>query len=306
MAAVQAFFGSAIRAAASGYSANDFVNLLRAEGMGTRRSEVLKLYKVARQLVSVGAEEPFRNPHAVPTGEEMSPWPTNNATGVRQNVRLVYQDKVTGDYKVTFWSTITANGIPRSEAVATAINAYAGTAERYNQILTGAFHSSAQLMTPGLLWTAPVKHTGLSTISRKECHHAWWRSTRKVRSLMMVMWKFKNGASVALYAGVQISNRGIAPRVEFSTHRKPFGNGCQNGHAKARAPWYGHTTLVMTCGYLACSKYSPFTGITLTGATLIATYPLRHGAATMAQSSSRIHGHGFRYLSTSSHRKSGW
>lgn len=151
MAKPQAFFGSALRAAAAGLSATDFVKLLQAEGLGTRRSEVLKLYRVAKALTVAAEGEPYANPNEVPHGAALGPWPTKNATGIRQNVKLVYQDRTTGDYKVVHYSTISDNGITRASAVSAAINAYAGNAENYNQDFIGAFHSSAQLMQPGLI-----------------------------------------------------------------------------------------------------------------------------------------------------------
>lgn len=148
MALPQAFFGSALRAAAAGLPANDFVKLLQAEGLGTRRSEVLKLYRIAKSLTVAAEGEPYANPGEVPSGQALGQWPTKKAGGIRQNVKLVYKDKTTGDYKVTHYSTITANGMTRNAAVAAATNAYADAAERYNQELVGAFHSSAQLMIP--------------------------------------------------------------------------------------------------------------------------------------------------------------
>lgn len=128
--------------------ANDFVKLLQAEGLGTRRSEVLKLYRIAKGITVAAEGEPYANPHEVPHGAALGQWPTKKAGGIRQNVKIVYKDRVTGDYKVTHYSTITANGLTRQQAIAQAIDAYADAAERYNQDLVGAFHSSAQLMIP--------------------------------------------------------------------------------------------------------------------------------------------------------------
>jgi hypothetical protein len=148
VATVQAFFGSALRAAAAGLPANDFVKLLQAEGLGTRRSTVLQLYKVAKGLTVAAEGEPYANQHEVPYGSALGQWPTKKAAGIRQNVKIVYRDRTTGDYKTVPYSTITANGMTRQAAIAAAIDSYADNAERYNQDLVGAFHSSAQLMIP--------------------------------------------------------------------------------------------------------------------------------------------------------------
>lgn len=150
MARVYASFGNALRAVAAGYSANEFYRTLQAEGLGARRSEVLKLYAQARKIVQVGATEPYTNPHTVPLASEMAPWPTRNATGIRQNVTLLYRDRVTGEYKTAYWSTITQNGVTRDAAVREAVNAYNDTAERYNQDIIGAYHSGAYILTPGI------------------------------------------------------------------------------------------------------------------------------------------------------------
>lgn len=139
-------FGNALRAVSSGYSANEFYRTLQAEGYGARRSEVLKLYAQARTIVSQGAQEPYRNPHAIPTAGERGTWPTRGATGLRQNVTLTYRDKTTGDYKSVHWSTISRGGITRAEAVQRAIDAYSGTADAYEQEFVGAYHASAQDM----------------------------------------------------------------------------------------------------------------------------------------------------------------
>lgn len=150
MAVVSSFFGSAVRAAASGFGANEFVRLVQAEGLGTRRSEVLKVFKQAKALVVASKEEPFRNPYAVPTATEMGQWPVKNPAGIRQNVKIVYRDKVTGDYKTTHYSVLTPNGITREQAMAEAVAAYADAAERYGQMLVGAYHSSAQMQVQGI------------------------------------------------------------------------------------------------------------------------------------------------------------
>ncbi len=151
MARVQAFFGNAIRAAASGIGANEFVRLLQAEGLGTRRGEVLKIFSIAKSLTVASVEEPYRNPHAIPSGNELGQWPVKTPGGIRQNVKIVYRDKTTGDYKTTHYSVLTVNGLTREQATAQAVAAYADAAERYNQELVGAFHSSAQLQVQGIL-----------------------------------------------------------------------------------------------------------------------------------------------------------
>lgn len=151
MASIYGLFGSAIAYAAQGLSSNEFYRTIQAAGQGARRSEVLKLYAQAKTIVAGAETEAFANQNSVPSGNSLAPWPTRSRTGIRQNVKLLYRDKTTGDYKTTYWSTITTNGITRREAVSAAIEAYSGTADEYDQEFVGAFHSSAQLLTTGIM-----------------------------------------------------------------------------------------------------------------------------------------------------------
>jgi hypothetical protein len=111
---------------------------------------VLKVFREAKALTVTSAEEPFRNPRAVPSGLELGQWPVKNPGGIRQNVKIVYRDKVTGDLKTTHYSVLTPNGMTREQATSEAIAAYADAAERYGQELVGAYHSSAQLQVQGI------------------------------------------------------------------------------------------------------------------------------------------------------------
>lgn len=151
MARILGLFPSALKAASEGMSATAYYNELRSLGEAARKSEVFSLFKIARGIITSSADEPFRDPTLVPTGYEMAPWPTKNATGVRQNVTLTYRDRTTGQIKQTYWSTVTENGITRETAVATAIDAYSEHAESYDQDLIGAVHTSAYSLQPGLV-----------------------------------------------------------------------------------------------------------------------------------------------------------
>lgn len=143
-------FPAALIAARGNMSATAFYNELREAGQAARKSEVFNLFKIARGIVAASQTEPFANPHEVPSGSQLPPWPTKNATGVRQNVSITYRDRTTGQIKQTFWSTVTPNGITRETAVATAIDAYSEHAESYDQDLIGAVHTSAYALLPGI------------------------------------------------------------------------------------------------------------------------------------------------------------
>jgi hypothetical protein len=148
MASILGAFSAALGAAARGMSANAFQNALREAGAGARRSEVLALYRIARDIHNQSGEEIFRDITQAPHANELTTWPTRSATGIRQNVTLVYRDRTTGQLLRTYYSITSENGVTREAAVAQAIDTYSGHAERYNQDMVGAIHTGAYLYTP--------------------------------------------------------------------------------------------------------------------------------------------------------------
>lgn len=148
MARILGLWPSALWAAGRDVSFRQWEREVRAVGLGVRSSDMLKLWRQATDVVVKSRDEPFRNQYEVPRPEHRGVWPVKNTTGVAQTVRIVYQDKTTGEYKSTYWRTVTPNGITRAEAVAQAIDAYADTAERYGQVLVGAIHTSATDLVP--------------------------------------------------------------------------------------------------------------------------------------------------------------
>lgn len=148
MARILGLFPASLIAAQGGMTANAFYRELRELGIAGRRSEVLSLYRIARGVVATSPQEAFRDIGQVPQLSEMSQFPTKRATGVRQNVALVYRDKTTGALKVTYHSTTSENGVTRETAMATAINAYSDHADEYGQDLIGAVHTGAYRYVP--------------------------------------------------------------------------------------------------------------------------------------------------------------
>jgi hypothetical protein len=129
-------------------SANAYYRELRDLGIAARRSEVLQLFKLSRGLVATAGDEMFRDISKVPQENELSPWPTKKATGVRQNVSLIYRDRITGTLNRTMWSTTSENGVTRETAMASAIDAYSEHADAYGQDLIGAVHTGAYRYGP--------------------------------------------------------------------------------------------------------------------------------------------------------------
>lgn len=148
MARILSVFPSALLAARNGMSGNAFYRQLQELGLGARRSEVLALYKMAKEITSKTGDSVFQDPTLVPSGDDLQQWPVRSATGIKQTVTLSYRDKTTGEISKTYYSVTSPTGITREEAVAEAIGAYNDASERYNQDLIGAVHTSAYQLVP--------------------------------------------------------------------------------------------------------------------------------------------------------------
>lgn len=151
MARVLGLFPSALAAASGGMSERAWERQVRAAGLGARSSEMLNLWKIAKSITTASPQEPFNDISKVPSGTELSPWPTKGATGVIQNVTLTYRDRTTGEIKQTWYRVKSDTGVTREQALAEAINSYSDHAEDYDQDLIGAVHTSAYSLVPGLV-----------------------------------------------------------------------------------------------------------------------------------------------------------
>ncbi len=148
MPRILGLFPSALNAASGGESARAWIRQMQSIDMGARRSEMFELYKLAKGIVARSPEEIFRDITQVPTASEIQVWPTRKAEGFAQVVTLVYRDRTTGALAQTYWKTSNAQPMKRETAMATAISAYADHAERYNQDLVGAVHTSTYQQIP--------------------------------------------------------------------------------------------------------------------------------------------------------------
>jgi hypothetical protein len=145
---VLGLFPAALIAAAQNAGAGVFYRALRALGIAPRQSEAYALYRMAKSITAAQGNDVFMSLGDNPGDGPLPAWPTKNATGVRQNVSLVYRDRTTGQISKTFYSVVSEEGVTRESAIATAIDAYADNAEAYNQDLIGAAHTSAYQLTP--------------------------------------------------------------------------------------------------------------------------------------------------------------
>lgn len=148
MARSLAIFPLALAAARGGMNATQFYNALREQGIAPRQSEAYKLFGIAKNAVAKSADEPFRPLGSVPTADELVEWPTKVGTGVSQRILLTYRDRATGAIVQSYYNVTSERGVTRESAIATAISAYEGHAQEYNQDLIGAIHMGAYQQVP--------------------------------------------------------------------------------------------------------------------------------------------------------------
>lgn len=143
-------FGLMLQAVEQGTSGAALLRELRAEGIGMRTQDFYRLFGQAAAVVREAGAEPFRPVDQVPTLAESPPVPASLRAepGVIQTVRLVYREKVTGNFRVVYHSTKTAEGITRQAAVDAAIDAYEAHSQEYQTTLYAAVHTSAIRITP--------------------------------------------------------------------------------------------------------------------------------------------------------------
>lgn len=148
MARVLGLLPSALRAARAGLTASEWYKILRIQGIAPRQAEAYKLYSQAVSLVANAPSEIGQPLSRKPVKSELPVFPTKGATGVMQTVTILYRNKTTGIIDKVFYRVTSENGVSRSRAIKQAIESYAGQADRYNQDLIGAVHSSAYRMEP--------------------------------------------------------------------------------------------------------------------------------------------------------------
>ena len=148
MARVLGLLPSALRAARAGLTAAEWYRVLRIQGLAPRRSEANKLYAQAVALVANAPTEIGQPLSRKPIVSQLPAYPTKNATGVMQTVTILYRNKTTGIIDKVFYRITSDKGVSRQHAIEKAIESYAGQADRYNQDLIGAVHSSAYRLEP--------------------------------------------------------------------------------------------------------------------------------------------------------------
>lgn len=148
MARVLGLLPAALVAARGGMSFSAFQRQQVALGEGARTSEMRALWRYAQTIVNRAHDDPFAEQSAIPAANELTPWPTKAATGIKQVVTLIYRDKTTGTITHTYYNVVSPQGVARSDAIAKAISAYSDHTEEYKQDLIGAVHTGAYNLQP--------------------------------------------------------------------------------------------------------------------------------------------------------------
>jgi hypothetical protein len=139
---------AAISAIKDGLSANAGLNAARAAGLGVRRETWLKLYSEAKSAL-VGAPKEMSAPlNRRPTSAELFAFEAPNARGYLHQVDVYVRDRETGDVSVRPYSIRTDELLIRDDAIATALDAFGGNADRYNEQVLGAAHVGAYVFVP--------------------------------------------------------------------------------------------------------------------------------------------------------------
>lgn len=137
-----------MRAVSEGWSGSKTLSTLRFFNLGMRTQQFYRLWGMARAAVAEAGQEPTRPLDQKPTLAESPPIPTNNKAGYIQTVRLIYRERVTGNLRTVYHSTVGDQPITRAQAIANAIDAYAAHSEEYETDLVAAFHSSSRRLVP--------------------------------------------------------------------------------------------------------------------------------------------------------------
>lgn len=139
-----------LRGVQEGASGARILSMFREFGIGMRTQSFYRLFGQASRVVAEAGLEPTRPLEAVPSLSEIAPVAAGPRAepGVIQTVRLIYRENETGNLRVVYHSTKTAEGITRQEAINNAIDEYATNAERYPTTLVAAAHTSAIRIVP--------------------------------------------------------------------------------------------------------------------------------------------------------------
>jgi hypothetical protein len=148
--AQQLQFQLMMRAVREGFSGSQTLGLFREFGLGMRTQDFYRLWGQAGTAVAEAGAEPTRPLDQVPTLAETAPIGAAPSAepGVLQTVRLVYRERVTRNLRTVYYSTKSAEGITRQEAINQAIDAYAAHSEEYETDLIAAAHTSAIRIVP--------------------------------------------------------------------------------------------------------------------------------------------------------------
>lgn len=148
MAKVLGLLPAALLAAKEGMSARAFGRLMRELGEGARSSEMDQLYGLAKEMVAKSGDAIFADIRLQPLPSEITPWASKSATGIRQNVSILVRERATGNIRAVPYSSYSASGVTREQAMAAGLSAYGTNNESYNTDIIGAVHGATYEYVP--------------------------------------------------------------------------------------------------------------------------------------------------------------
>ncbi|MGH7743522.1 MAG: hypothetical protein ACREQ5_01690 [Candidatus Dormibacteria bacterium] len=133
-----------------GLSANETLKLYREAGGKIGRSTWLNIYSDLKQMNTNSELEPTRDINAVPTGDEVSVFPTSTATGFMQMAQVFYRETGTSTVQSRMFSVSSDALLARIDILQAAADVFGSSAgeERYQYVFLGASYVSTVALTP--------------------------------------------------------------------------------------------------------------------------------------------------------------
>lgn len=131
-----------------GLSANEGLAQLRAMGHGVRRADWLDMVRTVRDNLDEIAASQTRTGNRRPYRKEIMFMATAGVTGFMQHVNIWVKDNDTGEIFPRPYSIRTDDLMTHDDAIETALDRYADSAEHYGQKILGATYMTTFELGP--------------------------------------------------------------------------------------------------------------------------------------------------------------
>ena len=139
---------AAIKVVKGGMSANEGLQILKAQGMGVRRQDWLSLVREVKAAIAANALETMQPLDRAPFTSEWKVMTTATATGFMQYIDVWVKDRDTGEIRIRPFSIRTDDLLTRADAVATAIDRMESSMDFYGERILGAVYTSTYVLVP--------------------------------------------------------------------------------------------------------------------------------------------------------------